>query len=60
MQIDLVLANWVLAAHGDDPAGRLTFIEATLRKLNDARQLTENQAQWLPIVENQLSSLQQN
>jgi tetratricopeptide (TPR) repeat protein len=59
-QIELVLANWVLAAQGDDPAGRLAFIDATLRKLNDARQLTGSQTQWLPMAENQLSTLQQN
>jgi len=56
-QFDLVVSHWRLAEHGDDAAGRFSFIVATLQKLKDENRLTVAQAAWLPEAEERLARL---
>ena len=57
-QRGLVLANWVLAAQGDDAVNRLSTVVTILRKLSEANKLPADQAQWLTIAQEQLADLQ--
>ena len=56
-QIDVLRAQWRLAAHGDDAAQRWAFIVSTLRRLKSENKLTTEQASWLPMAEEELSKI---
>ncbi len=56
-RIDLVVAYWLAAADGDEPERRLTMIVATLKAMQNDRQLTQDQANWAALAETQLKQL---
>jgi len=56
-QIDVLRAQWRLAAHGDDAAQRWAFIVSTLRRLKSENKLTTEQAALLPKAEEELSKI---
>jgi len=56
-QIDVLRAQWRLAAHGDDAAQRWAFIVSMLRRLKSENKLTTEQASLLPKAEEELSKI---
>jgi eukaryotic-like serine/threonine-protein kinase len=57
-QYDLALANWQLAALGDDTVKRLTLIVSTLQKLKDEKKLGAGQAALLGAAQAELAKRQ--
>lgn len=55
LQWDLLVLQWRLASSGDDPAKRFGQIVATMRDLAAKRQLSVEQARWLPAAEQELA-----
>lgn len=55
LQWDLLVLQWRLASSGDDPATRFGLIVSTLRELAAKRQLSVEQARWLPAAEQELA-----
>jgi tetratricopeptide (TPR) repeat protein len=56
-QIDVLRAQWRLAAHGDDAAQRWAFVVSMLRRLKSENKLTTEQASLLAKAEEELSKI---
>ena len=60
LQWDLLVLQWRLASSGDDPATRFGLIVSTMRDLAAKRQLSVEQARWLPAAEQELARVRRN